>query len=386
MSSESLGYVNIARTLAAIGQQKATGELTLTNNRNQHWKFYFFHGRLVYGTGSLHRVRRFYRVVKRHNSSFNIQVLPTEEPWEYQLLSSGVSSQQFSVEQAKAVSQTSLQEVLFSIVSNSTLTSDWCSSQKFSSNHNAGLSLLLSAPQVERVLQQAQLLWRQWQAIGLGEISPYMAPFLKASLLPNNSEGVNPPAALIPFLQGQYTLWDIASQAQKPVTTVVRFLLPWVQKGVLTLQEVSDLPLPKQSSIEVATSKPLIACIDDSPLVGRILADILIPAGYRLLNIQDPLSGIATLVKHKPNLLFLDLNMPDTSGYNLCSFLRKTQAFERIPIIILTGQDGILDRTRAKLAGASDFLSKPPDPHLLLNLVQQHVKSNQPGSSCLVAQ
>jgi two-component system, chemotaxis family, response regulator PixG len=385
MSSESLGYTNIARTLAAVAQQKATGELTLTNNRNQNWKFYFFHGRLIYGTGSLHRARRFHRVTKRHCPGFDIQAFSIEEPWEYQLLSDSVGRQQCSVEQAKAVSQTSLHEVLFSIVSNSTLTTDWCSSHKFSPNHNAALSLLLSPPQVERVLQQAQQLWKQWQAIGLGEISPYMAPVLKASLLPN-SEGTNPPAVLIPFLQGQHTLWDIASQAQKPVTTVVRFLLPWVQRGILTLQEVSDLPSPKQPSIEIATSKPLIACIDDSPLVGRVLADILIPAGYRLLNIQDPLSGIATLVKHKPDLLFLDLNMPDTSGYNLCNFLRKTQAFERIPIIILTGQDGIIDRTRAKLVGASDFLSKPPDPQMLLSLVQQHLKSNQPNSSYLVAQ
>lgn len=375
MSSESLGYTNIARTLAAIYQQRATGELTLTNNSKQNWKFYFFHGRLIYGTGNLHRLRRCYRSIQYHCPNFKVKALPVEEPWEYQLLSDGVSNQQLSVEQAKAVAQTSLKEVLFAIVSNSALVSEWCNLRKFSPNHNAGLSLLLPSPQVERILQQSQQLWKQWQAMGVGEISPCLAPVLKHTSV--RAIDVNLPAVLLPFLQGQHTLWDIATQAQKPITSVVRFLLPWVQRGALTFQEIDDLvPLQPTTPTLRTSPQPLIACIDDSPLVGKVLAEILVPAGYRLLNIQDPLSGIATLVKHKPNLLFLDLNMPDTSGYNLCSFLRKTQAFEQIPIIILTGQDGILDRTRAKLVGASDFLSKPPDPQTVVNLVQQHLRAS----------
>jgi two-component system, chemotaxis family, response regulator PixG len=383
MSSESLGYTNIARALAAINQQRATGELTLTNNSKQNWKFYFFHGRLIYGTGDLHRFRRCYRAMQHHCPNFETKVIPVEEPWEYQLLSGGVSGQQLSVEQARAVAQTSLKEVLFAIVSNSALASEWCSLRKFSPNNNAGLSLLFSSPQVERILQQSQQLWKQWQATGLGEISPYLSPILKH---PSSSPSdANLPAVLLPFLQGQHTIWDIATQAQKPITAVVRFLLPWVQRGALTFQEIDDMMPLQPAKPALKASQPLIACIDDSPLVGRVLADILVPAGYRLLNIQDPLSGIATLVKHKPDLLFLDLNMPDTSGYNLCSFLRKTHAFEQTPIIILTGQDGILDRTRAKLVGASDFLSKPPDPQTVVALVQQHLKANSQTPAYLLA-
>ncbi len=100
---------------------------------------------------------------------------------------------------------------------------------------------------------------------------------------------------------------------------------------------------------------------------------MLEPAGYEVVIIQEPLSGIATLVKHKPDLIFLDLVMPDTSGYNLCNFLRKTPAFQNTPIIILTSQDGLIDRTRARLAGASDFMTKPPDNQVMLNLVQSYL-------------
>ncbi len=64
---------------------------------------------------------------------------------------------------------------------------------------------------------------------------------------------------------------------------------------------------------------------------------------------------MSILVKYHPNLIFLDLLMPHTSGYSLCKFLRKTHQFRETSIIILTGQDGIIDRTKAKLTGASDF-------------------------------
>ena len=112
MTSQSPGYANIIRTLAVVSTQKLTGELTFTDGKKQ-WKLYFFHGRLVYGTGNLHRIRRYYRVVKYHCPHFHFESLLAEEPWEYRLLSQATSCGQLSVSQAKAIMQSSLMEVLF---------------------------------------------------------------------------------------------------------------------------------------------------------------------------------------------------------------------------------------------------------------------------------
>ncbi|MBW4521875.1 MAG: response regulator [Scytolyngbya sp. HA4215-MV1] len=373
MTSQSPGYANIIRTLAVVSTQKLTGELTFTDGKKQ-WKLYFFHGRLVYGTGNFHRIRRYYRVVKYHCPHFHFEPLLAEEPWEYRLLSQATSCGQLSVNQAKAITQSSLMEVLFSIVSNSALTPKWSMKRRVSLSDSTALNLLLSSSQIEHVIQQAQLLWNVWQSLGLGTVSPYMVPILSEHL---GSGFVSLPNTMLPFLKGQHTLWDIAAQVKKPITTVIRFLLPWVQKGVLSFRDIPDLmPFSAQQpqTLPGQQPKPLIACIDDSPLVGKILAQILEPAGYRLLSIHNPLLGIAELVKHRPSLLFLDLVMPDTSGYNLCSFLRRTLLFEQTPIIILTGQDGLLDRTRAKLVGASDFLGKPAEPQQVLHLVQHYLQ------------
>lgn len=51
--------------------------------------------------------------------------------------------------------------------------------------------------------------------------------------------------------------------------------------------------------------------------------------------------------------------MPYTSGYEICAQLRKISFFAKTPIIILTGSNGIFDRTRAKVVGSTDFLNKP---------------------------
>jgi chemotaxis family two-component system response regulator PixG len=82
---------------------------------------------------------------------------------------------------------------------------------------------------------------------------------------------------------------------------------------------------------------------------------------------------MATLVSRTPQLLLLDLVMPDVDGYSLCTFLRKTPFFRDTPIIILTSSNGIIDRTRAISAGATGFLSKPPDQELLLVTLKKYL-------------
>jgi len=378
MSSTSTSYINATRTLASIGQQRATGELTLVQDGNP-WRLYFFQGRLVYATGILHRVRRWRRAVKRHCPDFSVKCAGGGEPWEYQLLSQSVAQSMVSVTQAQSVIRMSLEEVLFNWVGNPILRTQWSSVQRFSFKENAALSLLLSSTEVEQVLGQAQELWKLWKRLELESLYPYKSPVLQEAFRTDSGHAPQTLANLSPFLTGRHTLWDIASHARRPVTTVTRFLLPWVQRGAISLEDVPDLPNPFQpkpvpNNPRSPAYRPLIACVDDSPLVGQYLANILEPAGYRVVKIQDPLTGIATLSQQKPDLIVMDLVMPNASGYDVCSFLRKTVMFQNTPIIILTSQSGLVDRTRAKLAGATDFISKPPEPQALLNLVRSHLQ------------
>ena len=69
----------------------------------------------------------------------------------------------------------------------------------------------------------------------------------------------------------------------------------------------------------------------------------------------------------------LPINMPDIDGYQLCSLCRKSSALNDIPIVMLTGRDGILDRVKAKMVGSVGYISKPFLPQELVKTVNTYL-------------
>ena len=122
-------------------------------------------------------------------------------------------------------------------------------------------------------------------------------------------------------------------------------------------------------------SSTLIVCIDDSKTVQRQVKMTLEAGGYQVMSILDPTSALKQLSQRKPTVIFMDINMPNLNGYDLCSLLRKSQRFKDIPIVMLTGRDGMIDRVRAKIVGATDYLTKPCDPNKLIALTKALEKS-----------
>lgn len=74
-----------------------------------------------------------------------------------------------------------------------------------------------------------------------------------------------------------------------------------------------------------------------------------------------------------PDVILLDINMPDMDGYTLCRLLRQCSALKEVPIIMLTGRDALLDKVRARLLGASEYLTKPFEPQALTDIIRQYV-------------
>ncbi|RCJ38737.1 response regulator receiver protein [Nostoc minutum NIES-26] len=130
---------------------------------------------------------------------------------------------------------------------------------------------------------------------------------------------------------------------------------------------------PAASKAIIDVSRPLVACVDDSPTICRSLEEILTHQGYRFIGIQDSLTAVLKLIKSKPDFIFLDLLMPKVNGYEICSQIRKTPSLKDVPVVILTGKDGIVDRMRTKLVGATDFLGKPVEPEKVLNVLHKYL-------------
>lgn len=138
------------------------------------------------------------------------------------------------------------------------------------------------------------------------------------------------------------------------------------QQGIAGADKSVNLP---------SGGSPLVACIDDSKAVQKQVKMTLEAGGYQVLSILDPTLALKQLSQLQPVVIFLDINMPNLNGYDLCSLLRKSEKFKDIPIVMLTGRDGMIDRVRAKIVGATDYLTKPCDPNKLITLAKVLEKS-----------
>jgi two-component system, chemotaxis family, response regulator PixG len=121
---------------------------------------------------------------------------------------------------------------------------------------------------------------------------------------------------------------------------------------------VSQRRIPTSSPTET-TKTYTIACIDDSPTVLQAIHSFLDDSNVSIVMINDPLKALIQIVRCKPDLILLDVGMPNLDGYELCSMLRRHSSLKTIPIVMVTGHTGFIDRAKAKLVGASGYLTKP---------------------------
>jgi twitching motility two-component system response regulator PilG len=107
--------------------------------------------------------------------------------------------------------------------------------------------------------------------------------------------------------------------------------------------------------------------------VGKKVEYILKERGYRVTAISDPLQALSLVFQLKPNLIFCDITMPQLEGDEICSMLRCSEAFRQTPIIMLTGKETFLDRVKARMVGATDYLTKPFGERELLLLLEKYL-------------
>jgi class 3 adenylate cyclase/CheY-like chemotaxis protein len=103
---------------------------------------------------------------------------------------------------------------------------------------------------------------------------------------------------------------------------------------------------------------PKILAVDDTPENLRLLEAILGPRGYQLVTAESGTTGLAAVHREQPDLVLLDIVMPDLNGYDVCRRLRDDPATRFLPIVMITAS-GDQERVQALEAGADDFIAKP---------------------------
>ena len=105
-------------------------------------------------------------------------------------------------------------------------------------------------------------------------------------------------------------------------------------------------------------AEKLILCVDDDTFTLSSLKDALYDR-YKVMLALDPDTGINLAMKHLPDLIMLDINMPGMSGIEAAEMLRRVPSTKEIPIVFLSAYDTDLEKKRATALGAAAFLGKP---------------------------
>ncbi|MBX2862751.1 MAG: response regulator [Leptolyngbyaceae cyanobacterium MAG.088] len=121
-----------------------------------------------------------------------------------------------------------------------------------------------------------------------------------------------------------------------------------------------------------------IACIDDSPTVLNAIQEFLNDKSLNVVPINDPVKALMQVMRCRPDLILLDVTMPNLDGYELCSLLRRHPSFRNTPIVMVTGNTGFIDRAKAKLVRSSGYLTKPFSQSELLKMVFMHLPAVGP--------
>jgi len=118
-----------------------------------------------------------------------------------------------------------------------------------------------------------------------------------------------------------------------------------------------------------------ILAVDDSPIMQEMVKRAL-EKEYNVLAADNAVDALA-LIYHKPiSLLLLDVTMPEVDGLELCRTVRSLPQFQDLPIIMLTARDSMFDKVQGRLAGATEYLTKPFKADQLREMVTQFINAS----------
>lgn len=123
---------------------------------------------------------------------------------------------------------------------------------------------------------------------------------------------------------------------------------------------------------------PTILAVDDSPVMQNLVKRAL-SSEYRVLVTDNAVDALSMIYHDRVSLLLLDVTMPGIDGLELCRTVRNIPQFEELPIIMLTARDGMFDKVQGRLAGATEYLTKPFESEQLCEVVKTFI--NAPATS-----
>jgi two-component system, chemotaxis family, response regulator PixG len=361
-----------------------TGTVDIAVASGQSWEIVFYQGQIVWSLDLVQPNRLWQRLLSTHCGAVGLAELVQaancqtwdgleqrrKTSWYYQGALSLMELAKIDSSQITAILTTAAQETIFDLL-------QYGQGQKLSFRSQS--EIFANRPPIlvntEEVISQAESAWADWDKQKLANISPNKTPVIRHPVQLYRQTTPIIYQNLVQVITGKRTLREIAVEIDEDLLLLTRSLTRYIQTGIVETIELPDLKLPKIGkkvlpdrpdkllSNPTPRSQPtkakLVICIDDSPQICELMRSIVTDAGYRFIAIQDSTQALPRLLENKPDLIFLDLVMPKVNGYEVCGQIGRISSLAKTPIVILTSKDGLLDRLRSKVVGASEFVCKP---------------------------
>ena len=372
-----------------------SGLLQISLAAGTRWEILFYQGKIVWSL-DLQEPNRFWQrqlCTNLPNRRIGLEVLSqaaehvepaafslsSEAAWQYQGLVALIELGEIKPQDLCAIITTGTEEIVFDLLQEP---------QKLTFRSQP--EVFIDRPQIlvnpTTIITKAEKMWQEWYSQKLGDISPNKTPTIAHPVQLYRQTTPIVYQNLVKIITGKRTLREIATEINEDLLLLTRSLTRYIQTGIIELRDLPDLENPELSnqvlldvpsistpSLSEFLPAKLIVCIDDNPYICETMKAIVTEAGYRFVSIQDATQAIPKLLEHKPDLIFLDLVMPQINGYEICSQIKRMSMFARTPVIILTGKDGLLDKVRAKVVGSAEFINKPISKVQIDNILQKWV-------------
>ncbi|MEC4804685.1 MAG: response regulator [Jaaginema sp. PMC 1079.18] len=122
-------------------------------------------------------------------------------------------------------------------------------------------------------------------------------------------------------------------------------------------------------------SQLTVLAVDDSPVMQKMIQKAL-QDEYKVLLADNAVDALSAIYHQNVALILLDVSMPGVNGLDLCRTVRSLPQFQDLPIIMLTARDGAFDKVQGRLAGATEYLTKPFDREYLRQTLRKIITAN----------
>ncbi len=341
--------------------------------KQQSWFVFFLNGQISYVTDSGSSFSRLRDYLRRYQleadlDSIAVPSLATDNAPEYSYLWALLEQRILTPAQGRSIIHRIVQETLFDLLS--------LNQGSFIFERGPALSPILTTLDVSSLVTKTMQQLQEWKQLHPYIQSPnqYLAITQSVQL-----RQVLPDATvnnLYRWADGKTSLRQLACYLNRDILTIARAIYPFVKHGWIQLLYPvmnTDTSTTDNLHLHVETKIPRIICISHAIATSTTIESVLKLQGYEVISCTHSLEALSLVFQLKPDLILCEITMSELDGYELCAMLRRSSLFRRTPIVMLTGKDQYIDRARARMAAATDYLTKPFADNELVMIVEKYL-------------